>query len=148
MAFKPVELTEEERKALGGKFWKPKAIGDKLLGFFVEYRRREHDFGDGHGPKTLHSYTFQNKEGEITHDANPDLHAKLQKAMKPVSAGGMGLEPGKRHACAMTYTHDVDTGQASKMKGFRLEVDTEFGKSAASPKPPPPPPPADDDIPF
>lgn len=147
MAFREVTLTEEERKALGGKFWKPKAIGDKLLGFFEKYTQRTHDFNDGQGPKTLHSYTFRNREGEWVHDANQDLHVKLQKAMRDPAAGGLGLQPGRGHIVAATYTHDVDTGRASKMKGFKVEVDTDFKRG--SPPPPPPPKPAlEDDIPF
>jgi hypothetical protein len=150
MAFKEVVLTKEEVAALSGKFWKPKMVGDKLLGFFVKYEQRQHDFGPQNGGvKTLHSYTFQNKEGAITHDANPDLHRKLQKAMKPAAEGGLGLTPGQRHACSMTYSGDLDTGQESKMKMFRLEVDTDFKAGAAPPPPPPPPPATDyDDIPF
>lgn len=143
MAFREVDLTEEERAALSGTFFKFNAIGDRLLGRFIGTRPSTGTYAK---PGQL-DYTFRHKNAEgvvedVTLTPPADLALKLKKA---------ALQPGWK--VSITYASEVDTGKESKMKVFKLLVDDSDG-AAAAPKAAPPPPapkpkaPAADDIDF
>jgi hypothetical protein len=167
MAWKKVELTEEEKKAGGGRpFKKFSAVGDSALGFFVEIEEQSKTFNAAEGPKIVTAYIFygevvgqdgvkSTREFEIT--APYDLDRQLKKAMRPESEGGYGLVAGMGHLVKMKRTGSQDTGQASPMGLFEVAVDTEFvAKSplpasvvwAKSRAPAPNAPAGGDDIPF
>lgn len=173
MAWKTIELTEEEQKAGGGRpFKKFNAIGDEALGFFVKTEKKTANYKEG--PKEEMIYIFygqhadQNgvkttREFEITPPM--DLKKKLEKAERPADGtpeGGVGLAPGMGHLVKMKFTSTkAIEGREEPMKLFSIAVDTEFkpqnplpasvtwakhAKSAAANTAPPPA--ADDDIPF
>lgn len=120
MAMREVVVTEEERKAAGGKFFKFNAIGDKLVGRYVS--RKEGKFG--------FEYTFKTDDGEKTHSPGKNLAPKLEKALRE------GLKPGM--LCVAKFTSTLDTGQASPMAVIAFAYDPE-----SLPKPA-----ADEDVPF
>lgn len=126
-AWVDVEVSEEQRKEMsggGGNWAKFSAIGDKVWGRFDAYEERDSRLNPG---KKDHNYTLTGPDGTVSFTAPTDLHVKLQKAMRPAdgtSKGGLGLKPGVGHRICVTYTSNLDTGQASPMKVFRLQVDT------------------------
>lgn len=161
MAWKTIELTEEEQKAGGGRpFKKFNAIGDEALGFYVKKEKKTANYKDG--PKDEMIYIFfgrhtdQNgvrttREFEITPPT--DLKKKLEKAEREA-----GLAPGMGHLVKMKFTSALAIeGREEPMKLFEIAIDTEFkpqnplpasvtwakSTGAAAPKPA-----ADDDIPF
>lgn len=159
MAFKKVELTEEEQKGSGGrKFQKFDAPGDKALALFVRTEKGTANYGDG--PKDVTKYIFWNRtEGEFEVTPSMDLEQKLKKATRAEADGGFGLEAGKGHLVKMTFTHTQDIpNSTNKKKIFDVQVDTApdaqfhkgapaevlFAKAGGAKNPPPP----DDDVPF
>jgi hypothetical protein len=125
MAFKKVELTEEEQKGSGGrKFKKFDAVGDKALALFVKTARETANYADG--PKDVTKYIFWNRtDGEFEVTPPMDLEQKLKKAMRPESEKGFGLEAGKGHLVKMVFTHVQDIpNSTNKKKVFDVEVDT------------------------
>lgn len=162
MAFKKVELTEEEQKGSGGrKFQKFEAVGDKALALFVKTEKGTANYATG--PKEVTKWVFWNRtEGEFEVTPVMDLEQKLKKAMRPENDGGFGLEAGKGHLVKMVFAHtqDVPNQPNKQKKVFNLEVDTEpkpefhkgapsdvlfaMGNGSAKNQPPP----EDDDIPF
>jgi hypothetical protein len=166
MAWKKVELTEDEKKAGSGRpFKKFAAIGDKALGFFVKTEKKTANYTDG--PKEETVYVLYGEvvgqdgakstcEFEITPPT--DLKKKLEKAQRAVSDDGAGLQAGMGHLVQMAYTSTLKVeGRSDPMKIFGLAVDTEFvAKSplpasvvwAKSRAPASSPPAGDDDIPF
>lgn len=144
MAFEEVVITEEDRKAASGSFFKFAKVGDRLVGRYVSSKPSSGQYAK---PGQL-DYTFKARVNgaitEVTISPSFDLAIRLKKASE--SPGG--LKPG--HLVEIVYTGDVDTGQASPMKQFKLSVDRSPPKSATPTPPPPPPPPAagGDDIDF
>lgn len=160
MAFKKVELSEEEQKGGGGKkFKKFDAVGDKMLALFVRTEQDTANYPDG--PKKVTKYIFYNRnDGEFEVTPSIDLEQKLKKAAKP-TPDGFGMEPGKGHLVKVVFTHVQDIPNSeNKKKIFSVEVDTTpdaqfhagvpaemlFAKAGAAKSANPPPP--DDDIPF
>lgn len=161
MAFKKVELTEEEQRGNGGrKFVKFEAVGDKALALFVKTEKSVANYVDG--PKDVTKYIFWNRtDGEFEVTPVTDLEQKLKKAMRPESDEGFGLEAGKGHLVKMVFTHTQDVpNQPNKQKKiFDVQVDTApdaafhkgappevlFAKTGSQAKNAPPP---EDDIPF
>lgn len=141
MAFKEVELTEEERASAGAKFFKFEAIGAKLTGRFVRTQPQTGQYAKAGAV----DYVFRTKEPsgaivEVVLNPPADLSLKLKKA---------ALTPGR--AVAMTYERDLDVGKESPMKIIKLLVDDTPMKpapAAAPPKAPPPAPAPEDDIDF
>lgn len=142
MAFREVDLTEEERAALSGSFFKFNAIGDRLAGKFLSTRPSTGTYAK---PGQL-DYTFRHKNAEgviedVTLTPPADLAAKLKKA---------ALQPGWK--VSITYTSDLPTGKESPMKVFKLLVDDSPAAAPAAaappPKPQPKPAPSPDDIDF
>jgi hypothetical protein len=170
MAWKKVELTEEEKKAGSGRpFKKFEAVGASALGFFVKTEPQTKTFNPAEGPKAITAYIFYgevvSQDGVKTtreYEVTPpyDLERQLKKAMRAESEGGYGLTAGMGHLVKMKRTGSQDTGQASPMGLFELAVDIEFkpakplpasvvwAKSSASNPPPPMSAQDDDDIPF
>lgn len=125
MAWVDVEVSEQERREMGGgggNWAKFETIGDKVWGRLDTYKTREGKYG------TEHNYTVTQQDGSVvSFTALTDLQMKLQKAMRPAdgtSKGGQGLKPGVGHRICVTYTANLDVGQASPMKVFRLQCDT------------------------
>jgi hypothetical protein len=173
MAFRTVELTEEELQQSGKRYEKFDAVGDRHRGVLVRIVSQTKTFNAAEGPKTFDAYIFYGpKRGDakapLMFEISPlptNLEQKMKKALRPVSEGGFGLAPGKGHFMDMNFTGTrAIEGQANPMKIINLDVDTEFkpqkplpaevvwaqGKtppassgSGASARPPP-----DDDIPF
>lgn len=137
MAWKDVELSEEERASMAQKFYKFEAIGQKLYGRVVRIVPQTGQYAK----PGMHDFVIRTKNtetGEIEEVVlNPptDLAALLKKA---------GVAP--NHAIEATYASDRDVGKASPMKCFKLRVNTEAPAQAAAPKPAPAPvpKPADD----
>jgi hypothetical protein len=135
MAFREIELTEEERAALGAKFFKFDAIGDRLVGRFLRSEERDGKFGR----ETLYHFKRKTEAGQIEEVAlssggNSDAIQKLRKA---------AIKPGV--AVMVTFTATLDVGKANPMKMFKVLVDD---SPAATPTPAPKPKPADDDLNF
>lgn len=139
MAFREVDLTEEERAAMQGAYFKFNAIGDRLMGRFLSTRPSTGTYAK---PGQL-DYVFRHKNAEtgaiedVTLTPPADLVAKLKKA---------GLKPGWK--VSITYASDLDVGKESPMKIFKLLVDDSPAAAPApaapAPKPAPKPAPADD----
>lgn len=138
MAFREVELTEEERAAMGTRYKKFEAIGDRIAGLFVSVQDRQGKFG----PETVYTFRTKNEQGQVEDIAlssggNTDAAIKLSKA---------GLKPGNKVIVAFTGTRDV--GKTSPMKLFKVQVDDSVtplpSVSAAKPAAPKPA----DDTPF
>lgn len=132
MAWKTIELTEEEQKVGGGRpFRKFNAIGDEALGFYVKKEKKSVSYRAGEAPKEETIYVFygqhadQNgvkttREFEITPPT--DLKKKLEKAEREA-----GLAPGMGHLVKMKFTSTLAIeGREDPMKLFTLAVDTEF----------------------
>jgi hypothetical protein len=129
VAFREIELTEEERGALGAKFVKFDAIGDRLAGRFLRSEERDGKFGR----ETLYHFKRKTEAGQLeevvlSSGGNSDAVQKLRKA---------GIKPGA--AVLITFTATIDVGKAHPMKLFKVLVDD---SPAAKPKP------ADDDLNF
>jgi hypothetical protein len=168
VAWKTIELTEEEQKAGGGRpFRKFNAIGDDALGFYVKKETKTVNYKDG--PKEEAIYIFygqiadqhgvkSTREFEVT--PPQDLRKKLEKAERPADGtpeGGAGLAPGMGHLVKMKFssTKQIE-GRDDPMKLFTVATDTEFkpqqplpasvtwAKSNAPASKPAP----EDDIPF
>lgn len=109
-----------------GNFVKFEAIGDKFIGRYVSVKETTNNFG-----RKQNQYTFKNKQGEYTLDANYDLDRRLKAAQ---------LKPG--YACMITFVSILEPRKEGEngMKVFKLMVDD------AAPAPKAPPPPADDDF--
>jgi hypothetical protein len=172
MAFRQVELTEEEMQQSGKRYEKFDAIGDTVTGVLVKKESVTKTFKVEEGPKTFDAYHFYGpKRGDakapLHFEISPlpyDLDRKMKKAMRPVAEGGMGLEPGKGHLVQMKFSSTLlIEGQANPMKVITLAVDTEFkpqkplpadvvwAKDKRQTSAPPPAgaqPDYDDDIPF
>lgn len=165
MAWKTVELSEEEKKAGGGRpFKKLAAIGDTALGFLVSEGKKTVNYSSGPKEETIYvlfgQHTDQHgvastREFEVT--APYDLKRKVDKAKRPPADGGFGLAPGMGHLVKFKFsgTQKID-GRDEPMKIIDLQVDTEpnlngrtlpssvtWAKHASTA-----PPPASDDIPF
>lgn len=161
MAFKKVELTEEEMKSGGRAFEKFDAIGDSQIGVYQFTERKEKEFPDGKKTVTLHVFWRpanpakpDKKEGDFEITGTYHLDKSIEKAKKAPSDGGLGLDERAGHLVKMTWTSNRDTGQSSPMKVFDVQVDTDYPtnpkaklppgfKSGAKNQPPP-----DDDVPF
>lgn len=165
MAWKTIELTEEEQKAGGGRQWKKfEAIGDSALGFFVKKETATANYSDGakqvtkwifYGKCTDQHGVAANREFEITPPM--DLEKKLKKAERE-----MGLAEGLGHLVKMTFTSTLAIeGRDDPKKIFTVAVDTDFKpqnplpasvtwfrQRGAEKSPEKPPYNPDDDIPF
>lgn len=179
MAFRQVELTEEELQQSGKRYEKFDAVGDNPRGVLVKIVPTTKTFKAEEGPKTFDTYHFYGpKRGDakapLHFEIGPlpfDLERKMKKALRPVSEGGFGLQPGVGHFVDMKFTGTLAIeGQSNPMKVIALAVDTEFkpqkplpadvlwakgkaqtrtsGGTQAGGSSAPPPPAADDDIPF
>lgn len=139
MAFRQVELTEEELQQSGKRYEKFDAIGDNPRGVLVKVETRTKTFDPAEGPKTFDAYTFYGpKRGDpkapLMFEISPlpfDLDRKMKKAMKPESEGGLGLTPGMGHFVDMKFVSTLApsggaTPNANPMKVITLNVDTEF----------------------
>lgn len=126
MAFKEVQLSEEEQKSGLRKFRKFDAIGDKHVGLLVKVEQQTKTFKAEEGPKTFAVYVFWDAvEGEFEITPPTDLDKKLKKAMRPGSEGGLDLVPGRGHVVAMKYDSTLAiSGRSDPMKLFKLLVDT------------------------
>lgn len=142
MAWKTVELTEEEQKAGGGRpFRKFNAIGDEILGFYVKKEKTTANYSNG--PKEEMVYIFwgqhtdqhgvkSDREFEVT--PPQDLKKKLEKAERSVSDGGLGLVAGFGHLVKMKFTSTKEIeGRTEPMKICAVAVDTEFVPKKALP---------------
>lgn len=160
MAFREVVLTEEEQKGGGRPYKKLEAIGDSAVGFLVRKERQKKNFPDG--AKEITAWVLYGKNGEMMQEfevtGTYDLDRRMEKAMKSVDNGGLGLQGGMGHLVRMKFTSTLDTGQTSPMKLFTVAADIEFkperplpasvtwAKQAAHGADRKPP--SDDDIPF
>lgn len=115
MAYKEVPMTDDEVKKSGGggDFVRFTAIGDKFEGVFKGYRT-----GTGkYGPTNLYDAVDLKTGKDWTIDANHDLHARLQKAIK---AGT--LKAGGRFACKFAREVPIP-GKSSALRSFQLFID-------------------------
>lgn len=138
MAFRDVELTEEERAALGAKFKKFDAIGDRVGGLFVKREERNGRYGK----ETVYTIRTKNEAGviediSISSGGNSDAVLKLEKA---------GLKQGNKVIVAFTGTRDV--GKQHPMKLFKVQVDDSVTPLPPLSAPKPASPKPTDDIPF
>lgn len=129
MAYREVELSEEEKAAASTSYVKFNAIGDTFVGVFLKWAEVPGKFG----PQSTWYFKTKDSAGKIVEmalSAPTDADKKLKKA---------ALKPGWR--VKIQYAADQDVGKASPMKIFKVWFDD---APAAAPKPPPPPSPADD----
>lgn len=129
MAFKEVELSDAEKAALGGKFKKFEAIGDRLAGVFVRQEDRQGKFG----PETVFVFRCKNESGVIeevslSSGGHTDAAVKLRKA---------ALKPGNK--VMISYASALDVGKQHPMKLFKVLVDTETTTASTMPAPAPKP---------
>lgn len=110
MAFKEVVI-EEQSSGSKAPFFKFNAIGDRLLGVFLNEQPGSGQYGEG---KTW--YVFKTKEGNVTLDAPANCAQALRKAKNE----GL-LQPGRK--VMITYTADKDIGKSNPMKLFKVLVD-------------------------
>ncbi len=115
MAYKEVPMTDEEVKKSGGggEFFRFVAIGDKFEGIYKGYRTKQGKFG----LEDLYDATDLKTGKEWTLNANHDLNARLQKALK---AGT--LKPGGKFACKLVREVPIP-GKAGAMRSFQLFID-------------------------
>lgn len=137
MAWKTVELTEEEQKSGGGRpFKKFNAIGDTVLGFYVKKEKTTANYKDGPKEETVYiiygEHVDQNgvksdREFEVT--PPQDLKKKLEKAEREG-----GLAPGMGHLIKAKFASTLAIeGRSDPMKLFALAFDTEFVPKKALP---------------
>lgn len=170
MAFRQVELTEEELKAGSRAFKKFDAIGDKITAFFVGWESQQKDFKDGKGLQSIDVLVFWSKQdGEFEITPPDSLTKSINKAMRAPEAGGVNLRERAGHVVRMAFKATRDTGKANPAKVIGIEVDTApaipagfvfprgvkeaiFADGGVTRRqnnaPPPPEPQDDDDIPF
>jgi len=163
VAWKTVELTEEEQKSGGGRpFRKFTAIGDTVLGFYVKKEKKTVTYREGEPPKEETIYIVygehvdqngvkSDREFEVT--PPQDLKKKLEKAEREG-----GLAPGMGHLVKAKFSSTLAIeGRSDPMKIFTFAFDTEFTPKKSLPASvtwaksgggAPPKPAADDDIPF
>lgn len=148
MAFVDVELTDEEKAALGMKYVKFNAIGDKFLGKVTGTRQSTGSYAK---PGDLDFVVkTKNTEGAVVEmllTPGGDLGPKFRKA---------GVRAGFK--LRIEYIADRDVGKESPMKVFKLQVDASeavaagaapaAAPAAAKPAPKPAPAPTEDDIDF
>ncbi len=147
MAFKDVELTDEEKAQLGMHYVKFNAIGDKFLGKVIGTRQSVGKFAK---PGDIdYVVKTKNAEGAVVEmllTPGGDLAPKFKKAN--VRAG---------FKLRIEYVSDRDVNKESPMKVFKLQVDdSEAGAATAAPAPaaaaakpaPAPAPAAEDDIDY
>lgn len=138
MAFREVELSDEERAAAGARFKKFEAIGDRIAGLFVKQEERDGRFGR----ETVYTFRTKSEAGliedvSLSSGGHTDADMKLKKA---------ALKQGNKVIVAFTGTRDV--GKTNPMKLFKVQVDDSVTPlpPLAAPKPANPKP--ADDIPF
>jgi len=134
MAFREVELSEEERAAMSQKFFKFNAIGDRLAGVFVSSRMASGKFGE------QREYLFRTKDGQVALTPPTDAAKKLEK---------IGLKPGWK--VLITYDQDIDVGKEKPMKHFKVLFEESIAPPAApapAPAAAPKAPAGAEDIPF
>lgn len=163
MAFRKVEVSEEERKAMGQSFISLDNIGDRFTGRLVKTQPQT-------GP-----YAKPDRVDYVFKYANPPPNApghRPELAVKAVaegilkSYGDVAMKLKKANVrpgwiVRVTKTGDLDIGKDNPMPTFDVEIDdtpphSAQGQAAApapapKPAPKPPPPPAaepTDDIPF
>ena len=145
MPFVEVELTDEEKAALGMQYVKFTAIGQTLLGKVMSTRPSTGTYAK---PGDLDFVIrTKNAEGAIVDmllTPGGDLGPKFKKAK--VAAG---------FKLMIEYVGDRDVGKEQPMKVFKLKVDASGAGAApaapapaSAPKPAPAPAPATDDIDF
>lgn len=146
MAFKEVELTEEERAALSGTFFKFNAIGDRLAGIYVG-KRPTTGIGANSGKE---DYTFKTKNAEgAIEQQTLTPPTSLAQQLKKAERDGL-LVAGRK--VVIQFVSEVDVGKESPMKQFKLLVDdgaaspANAGTKPAAPKPAPKPAPVPDDF--
>jgi hypothetical protein len=168
MAFRQVELTEEELRAGSRAYKKFTAIGDKITAFFIGWETQEKDFKQGKGVESVDVLVFWNRQdGEFEITPPDSLTKAINKAMRAESDGGVSLRERAGHVVKMMFKATRDTGQPNPAKIIAIEVDTTptipagfvFPRGVKDAAPQwkeegrqgvglPPPPASDDDIPF
>lgn len=165
MAFKKVELDEEDMKSSGRAFEKFSAIGDKRSGVWLRTEKQTKTFNPAEGPKTVNVHILwwpggaRVPGGEVRPAEDYEitgywgLDAAIEKAKKPESEGGLGLKDDAGHLVRLTYAKDLPTAKgAARM--FTVEADTEYPTNPKAKLPPgfkggaKPAAPDEDDIPF
>lgn len=155
MAFKKVELSDEEMKSGGRAFEKFSAIGDSHLGVYQFTEKQTKDFPDGKKTITVHVMWRpanpakpEQREGDFEITGTYHLDKCIEKARNE-----LGLKERAGHLVKMKWESNRDTGQSSPMKVFDVQVDTDYPQNPKATLPPglkggANPPPPNDDIPF
>jgi hypothetical protein len=143
-------------KSGGRAFERFEAIGDSHLGVYQFTEKQEKTFPDGKKTITVHVFWRpanpakpEKKEGDFEITGAYHLDKCIEKAKKD-----LGLQERAGHLVKSTWVSNRDTGQASPMKVFDVQVDTDYPSNPKAKLPPnlktggtnqlPP----DDDIPF
>jgi hypothetical protein len=156
MAFKSVELGDEDLKSNRRPYEKFIAIGDKHLGVWCRTEKQTKDFGRGKGPQDVNVHVFwrpakgDQPAGEFEITGSWGLDAAVKKAKEQ-----LGLEDDAGHLVRFTYTHNIKGSNGGDIWAFKAEVDTDYPKNPQAKLPPglkggakSQPPDEDDDIPF
>lgn len=144
MAYKEVELSEEEMKSAGAAYVQFKAIGDKLIGRFLGTQPTTGKYAKA-GENDYRFKTVNEKKEVVEVLLTPatNCRMKLEKAEKNGE-----LRIGSK--VLISFDSEQDIGKQSPLKIFKVAIDNSPPPAGAvAPKPPPPPPPpAADDIDF
>jgi hypothetical protein len=105
-----------------GSFVKLQAIGDKLSGLFIGSKPSS---GGQYTKPGDRDYLILQKDGVKVFGAPTDALRKLKKA-----EGSGQLKPGC--AVMITYTSDLDVGQQSSMRVFKVLIDPEAKPAAVA----------------
>lgn len=154
MAFKTVEVDEEDLKSNRRPYERFSAIGDKHLAVWCRTEKQTRDFGRGKGPQEVSIHIFwrpakgDQPAGEFEITGSWGLDAAVRKAKEK-----LGLLDDAGHLVRFTYTHNIPGSNGGDIWAFKADVDTDYPNSPGAKLPPgvgtakntPPP---DDDIPF
>lgn len=161
MAFKKVELDEEDLSSGGRAFERFNAIGENHLGVWLRTEQQTKTFRQGEPAKTVNIHVFwrpanpakpDKPEGEFEITGSWGMDKAIEKAKKAVNEGGLGLRDNAGHLVRLTYTKNLPTNNGDA-RLFTVEADTEYPSNPKAKLPPgfkgganaaPP----DDDIPF
>lgn len=156
MAFKTVELDDEDLKSNRRPYEKFTAVGDKHLAVWCRTEKQTKDFGRGKGPQEVSIHVFwrpakgEQPAGEFEITGSWGLDAAIKKAKEK-----LGLQDDAGHLIRLTFTHTSKGSNGGDIWMFKADVDTDYPTNPQAKLPPglkdgakPSAPDEDDDIPF
>jgi hypothetical protein len=134
MAMKKIELSEEERKAMGQSFISLDAIGQRFKGRVSDIKPQSGQFA--RAGQFDYVFRYANPaEGQPGHRADQPLKAVCEATLKSytdVSAKLRKANVQKGWIVQVTYVSDLSTGRDNPMKIFEVEIDDSPAPAAAT----------------